>query len=122
MSSCTVCGSRTRSEIRDVYYKGILIGKFEAEACSSCGEVFYSNEAWKAIVRLEKVWEEIGIPTAGGIASSGQVSLYPSEMPTETTTAVPIVSSFAKAVFPSKESNVTEKARPSVLSLVESTI
>ncbi len=120
MSSCTACGSRTHSEIRDVYYKGILIGKFEAEVCSSCSEVFYSNEAWKAIVRLEKVWEEIGIPTAEGIASGGQVSLYPSNMATETTTAVSVPGSFVKAVFPGKESNVTEKARPSDLILVES--
>ncbi len=122
MSSCTACGSRTHSEIRDVYYKGTPIGKFEAEVCPSCGEVFYSNEAWKAIVRFEKVWEEIGIPTAAGIASSGQVSLYPSKMLTETTTAVSVLGSFVKAVSPGKESNVTEKARPLDLSLVESTI
>lgn len=72
MTKCYECekGSLARKEVEYGIY-GVKLGRFPAEVCSRCGEVFFSEEVSKKINHKAKQLGLWGLETKSKIGQAG---------------------------------------------------
>ncbi len=69
---CYIC-EKTGLEKKKIDYKlhGVSLGLFEAEACTKCGEVFFSEETSKKMTKIAKQKGLWGLAARTKIGQSG---------------------------------------------------
>ena len=63
-------GNLTKKKADNILY-GVILGKFNAEACDKCGEVFFDEETSKRMTRLAKEKGLWGLQTKTKIGQAG---------------------------------------------------
>jgi len=69
--SCPVCNGKMKKGKVEYAYYGISLGKFDAETCMKCGEVFFTEEASDKIDQLAKEKGLWGLERKSKISYSG---------------------------------------------------
>lgn len=86
--SCRVCGGAAVSARRALTYRGVPLGSRVACLCSSCGEVVFRNDVWRAMRRVDRLLAlpsattktvtnltgATGVSIVGGAASFGSIT------------------------------------------------
>lgn len=69
--NCPVCRGELKVNKQPYAFGGIKLGEFDAEKCSQCGEVFFTEEASDLIDRKAKELGLWGLGKASRIGQSG---------------------------------------------------
>ncbi|HLC99189.1 MAG TPA: YgiT-type zinc finger protein [Candidatus Nanoarchaeia archaeon] len=72
-NKCYECGGRMVLRKKPFKVKGILLGKFPAEVCTKCGEVYFDEKASDEITRVSKekgLWGIEAVTRVGKIGDS----------------------------------------------------
>ena len=74
---CYICenGNLTKKKIDYMLY-GISLGKFDAEVCDKCGEVFFDENTSKKMTEVAKKRGLWGLPSKTKIGQSGTTLGY----------------------------------------------
>ena len=70
-NECPLCRGRLKKENVPYAFAGIHLGRFGAEVCEKCDEIFFTEEAWKRIERTAKSKGLWGIGRRVKIGHSG---------------------------------------------------
>ena len=69
--SCPICNGKLKKVKADYEYYDIYIGKFDAEKCLECGEIFFTENASDKIDRIAKEKGLWGLERRSKISYSG---------------------------------------------------
>ncbi len=69
--SCPLCDGKMKTTKAEYSYYDMLLGKFDAEVCQKCGEVFFTEEASDQIDSIAKERGHWGLERKSKISYSG---------------------------------------------------
>lgn len=68
---CPLCGGALERKEVPYAYAGVGLGLFEADVCRTCGEAFFTEEAWQRIERLAREKQLWGTGRSVTVGHSG---------------------------------------------------
>ena len=81
-NKCALCNGKLKKKIVDYRIYGKSLGKFQAQACNSCGEEWFDEETAKKIEEAEKKAGIFGLSVETKVSYSGNslIVRIPKEM------------------------------------------